>query len=260
VKFDLAKLATGKRGRKTFRDYRPPAILATDIYRAGYWPVIKFWQERLTRIIAAYERALLVTDSPRDIANEIDQGADDLERLFILLRPTLERALLQVEKWQRGKWIGAALAASGVDLSTMLGPQDVRNTLDVTIARNVDLVKDVSAQIKQRISAAVFDGLSKRQVARDVAKAIRGATELGRGRSLRIASDQLGKVAGALADERRRQAGIDKWEWKSSGKVNFREDHAERDGNIYSDKDPPPTMPGEEINCGCRQLAVMDFD
>jgi SPP1 gp7 family putative phage head morphogenesis protein len=81
-----------------------------------------------------------------------------------------------------------------------------------------------------------------------------------RRRALNIASDQTVKLASALNEERRREVGIDTWEWMSSHKVHYRPEHLARDGKRYSDADPPPDMPGELINCGCTSRAVLSLD
>jgi SPP1 gp7 family putative phage head morphogenesis protein len=152
------------------------------------------------------------------------------------------------------------LAASKVDLSTMLGPEDVRETLEAVIESNAALVKDVSAQARNRMSDAVFRGLTERRPAREVAKDIRGAVTMGRDRSVRIASDQLTKATSALADERRREAGLDSWAWVSSHKKHPRPEHAARDGRVYTDETAPTDLPGRLPFCGCRSRAVMVFD
>jgi SPP1 gp7 family putative phage head morphogenesis protein len=110
------------------------------------------------------------------------------------------------------------------------------------------------------MSAIIYDGLRNNKPAREVAKELRAAVELGKARSIRIASDQLAKVTSALADERRREAGIDSWIWLHSGKRHPRIEHVARNGKEYNDKKPPPEMPGQLPFCGCRSQAVVNFD
>ena len=167
---------------------------------------------------------------------------------------------MRVEKWQRGKWRGAVLSATGVDIGTMIGAGDMRTTMAASIERNVSLVKSVSEQTRTRIGEAVFQGLTKRLPAREVAASIREATTMGRKRALRIASDQTVKIAAHLNSERRREAGIDTWAWVSSHKVNYRPEHLAREGKRYSDDEPPSDLPGELPYCGCTERAVLSLD
>lgn len=265
MRYDLAAMARRQRNVRrrsvTLRDIVPPATLATDLYQAAYRPIIELWQRATPRILAEYERtiAAMTTDSPADVQREIDEADTLLQRLVLLLRPALTDWVTRVEAWQRGKWRGAVLSATGVDLQTLIGPEDARETLETALEWNVNLVRDVGEQARQRISNAVFDGLRNRTPAREVATSISEATGMARRRSLGIASDQLTKLTSSLASERRREAGLDKWEWRHSGKRHPREDHRARNGKQYTDETAPKDLPGRLPYCGCRELAVLEF-
>lgn len=266
MRYDLSALARRARNPRrksvTLRDIVPPATLATNLYLATYARVVRHWSEAVPRIMAQYERTLsaMTTDAPADVQAEIRATENGFLRLLLEILPELTDWILQTERWYRGKWRGAVLSATGVDLTTLIGPEDVRDTLDVVIARNTALIKDVSAQAQQRISDAVFRGLTQRTPAADVARELREAVAMSRRRSVNIASDQLSKLTSALADERRREAGIEEWEWIWSRKKHGREIHITRNGMTYSDNNRPPDMPGELPFCGCRQRAVLKFE
>jgi hypothetical protein len=280
AKFDLSAMArrtrSVRRSAVVIRDIVPPATLATDLYRACYLPIVQAWQNATPTIVAEYDRTLgaMTTDSSADVEAQLSFVQQELNRLVLVLTPRLRSWALRVEAWQRGKWRGAVLSATGVDLQTLIGPEDVRDTLDSVIAWNTNLIRDVGEQARQRISNAVFSGLNQRKPAREVAKEIREATGMARDRSLRVASDQLNKLSGSLADERRREAGIDLWKWRHSGKRHPRADHVARDGKIYADTEagaganvegqavsaPPADRPSQLPYCGCRGLAVLVFD
>lgn len=280
--FDLAAETRRTRNirRKSIviKEVVAPQMLAQDLFRSCYLPVIQIWSSAGQRIAAEYARTLaaMTQDSPADVQAEIDAAQASFERLFLTLTPSLRNWAFRVEKSVRERWVRQVYSATSVNLSTRLGPFDVADTLESFIAWNTDLIKDVSAQTKQRIASSVFSGLNQRKPAREVAKEISEAVGMSRKRALNIASDQLSKLSGSLADERRTQAGIDVWSWVHSGKRHPRVEHEARDGFYYSDK---PSLVGKKVDgkvirtppergdrpsqppyCGCRQRSVMVFE
>ena len=264
MRYDLASMTrrakNPRRSSIKIRDIRPPSTFAGDLYRAAYAPVLGLWTAAIDGIVAEYERTIAQTqDSPNDIEGKLAEAERRFSLLALTITPSIERWALRVEQWWRGKWRGAVLSATSVDIGTLIGPADVRKTLEATINWNVALVKDVSAEARRRMTSIIYDGLRGNKPAREVAKELRGVVDLGRARSVRIASDQLAKLTSTLADERRREAGIDSWIWLHSGKRHPREDHIARNGTKYTDANAPEDKPGQLPYCGCRSQAVLEF-
>ena len=276
MRYDLRAMAMratpGRRKRAvTLRDIPPPAMLATDLF-ASYKPVLTVLNRYAERLNVEYARTMssVQTDSADDLNSILASLSDELQRLVLTLTPSLQEWCLRVERWDRAKFIGAVLSATGVDLSVMIGPEDTRQSLEAALNWNVSLVRDVGDQARQRMANAVFSGLTNRTPAREVAKQISEATGMARDRSLRIASDQLTKLTSSLAEERQRQAGITQVEWKSSRKLHARPHHAARDGKVYDLDTRTPIHGGEAVPaddwigrppyCGCRSLSRITFD
>ncbi|WP_332838100.1 phage minor head protein [Sphingomonas sp. TX0522] len=256
----------------TLRDIPPPAMLATDLFQGSYRPVLTLLSRYADRLNAEYGRSLsaLQTDSADDLTSILAALGDELSRLVLSLTPSLRNWTIRLERYHRSKWRGAVLAASSVDLDTIIGPQDVQQTLEDALNWNVSLVRDVGDQAKQKMANAVFAGLRARSPARDVAKQISEATGFARKRSLGIAADQLSKLSASLSEERQRQAGIEIVQYKSSHKLHARPWHAARDGKLYYLDTRTPVDGGEAVDasdwagappwCGCRTLATIQFD
>lgn len=274
LRFNLAQISRArsrKRGRRTFRAITPTSALAGDL-AAIYLPFVKAWADAIDPLTAEYERTLsaLTTDSPADLQAIIDGIEGGLLRLFVSLSPSLRSWALRVERWHRDKWVGAALTASGIDLSTMLTAGDVEQTVETVIARNIALVRNVSDQARARIADIVFRGVQQRQPAREMAKELRESVALSRRRALNIAADQAQKLSSELDTARMKQAGIEKFEYKHSGKLHPRSWHKRRDGRIYDlstwkqiggdDVIAADDRPGVPPWCGCKKLSVIDFD
>lgn len=276
MRFDLSALArrakNPRRKSITLRDIAPPSMYATDLYRSSYVPVITLLNTYADRLNSEYARTLssLQTDSADDLTSILAELSDALSRLYLNLTPSLRDFTVRYERYFRGRWRGAVLAATSVDLQTLLGPEDVQQTLEEAINWNVALVQDVGEQGRGKMASAVFAGLRARSPAADVAKQIRDATGFARDRSQRIAADQLSKLHGSLAEERQRQAGITQVEWRHSLKRHPRAWHAERNGKLFDldthtevgggETVPKGDWASEPPYCGCRTLARLSFE
>lgn len=272
---EMAKRArpNGRRKAIAMQPIALPATRATDLYRAAFLPIVDIWAEAEERIAAEYGRSLnqLQTDSAATLEAEIERSALQAGAFILSVRTRIEGWARLAEAWHRARWRRTVQASTAVDLGALIGPQDMRETLETIIARNVSLVRDVSEQTRQRIADAVFRGLQARTPPREVAKQIGQAVSMGRQRALRIAADQNVKLSSALNEERRRQAGIDSFAWVHSGKMHSRPEHVARDRRLYSENAErvgseyegrtvqrvPDDKPGELPYCGCTSRAVL---
>lgn len=271
MRFNLAQMwqraASPKRREAAIRPVSVPATLATDIYRQAYLPVIALWERAAPRIMERYKATLAqMTDSAEDIGAAVDEAEREVMGLLVTVRASLDRWATRVEAVHRTRWQGAVLTATGVDLTTLIGPGDMREELAVAMRRNADLIANVSSQTKTAVTQAVFSGLRSRTPAAKVAKEISNATGMARKRAKRIAADQTVKITASLNDERRRQAGASAWEWVHSGKVHYRPEHRARNGKRYDDdakageRKPPADRPGQLPYCGCTSRAIVIID
>jgi SPP1 gp7 family putative phage head morphogenesis protein len=242
----------------------PTQAQASDLARI-YLQVLAAWQQRIPGIVAEYERSIaaLTTDSAATTGDEVSSVAAEIQRLVILLTPELRRWVVRMENWHRGKWARSVLSATDVDLSTVLSPFDVNETVEASLNWNVALVRDVSDELRRRIANSVFAGFQRRAPAAEIAKEIREATGMARARSLRIAGDQTVKLGSRLNQARQQQAGLTHFKWRHSAKRHPRSWHLARDGKVYSwEKSgiPADDMPGVQPFCGCTAQGVVVFD
>ena len=274
----IQRSAKVRRKAIVIRDTPMPAVLASDLFASAYRPVLALIDRYAAIANAEYQRSLsaLITDSGDDLTNIFERMGQELASLVLLLRPAMRDWTIKTEARSRKAWSAAILAASNVPIDTLIGPQDVEQTLGDVLNWNLSLVKDVGEQARGKMASAVFAGLRARSPARDVAKQIQEATGFARDRSLRIASHQLSSLTSSLARERREQAGIGVYKWRHSAKLHPRLDHLARNGNLYSSD---PTMVGKEVEgqtvnpdvpaddrcgirpfCGCREQSVLVFE
>jgi SPP1 gp7 family putative phage head morphogenesis protein len=249
----------------------------TDDLAAIYLRMLEPWNHAAEVLGEQYGRELeriLQHDSPSDLGAITDAIAAAINRLVLELTPSLRRWALRTEEWHRSKWVRAVLSGVGIDLETLLGPEDEIETIDAFLARNTSLIRDINEQARGKVADAVLRGFQQRSPISDVTKEIREATGFARKRARRVAADQTVKLASALDAERQRQAGLDVWAWRHGGKIHFRPEHKARDGNLYSEnseqqgtkpsgkliREPPTESPGELPFCSCVRQAVLVFE
>jgi SPP1 gp7 family putative phage head morphogenesis protein len=276
MKFDLATLARRASNRLRRVVVFKPIFTTTaqaESLALVYLRTVRLIEERRPRLVEIYERTVkqaLRTDSVDELGGELDDLDRAVQRLVLELTPDLRRWALRTEEWHRGKWKRNVLDAVSVSLETMLGPEDMRELLGAFVQRNVALVRNVSDEARGRIADSVFRGFQRRASAPEISKDIREAANMARARAIRIAGDQSVKLASALDAERQRQAGLDTFQYRHSGKLHFRPEHRERDGKLYDldtgkqvdgpDQIAPGDGPGEPPFCGCVRQAVLTFD
>lgn len=238
MRYDLAAMSARAGNRKAVTTFRPIVTTkaqANDL-AAIHRRILAPWLTSRERITEAYVRELarvLTTDSMDDLTRLFGDIADEVERLVLTLTPDLRNWALRMERVHRGKWGQTVLAGANVDISYLIGPQDTAETIDAVVARNVALVRDVSEQARGKISDSVFRGLQARKPARQVGKEIADATGFARKRADRIAADQATKLNAVLDAQRQREAGLEIFKYRHSGKLHPRSWHRARDGKFY---------------------------
>ena len=274
MKIDLAAMAK-RSGTATRRTVPVPVISPTQALEgelAGiYLAVVRAWRDQLNSVVlpayaatmaelrVGFTDTMVINDDLANVRNATEGAAASVAALLAALTPRLRAWAVRLERWHRLKWTRLLMTPTRVDLSTMLGPDDVRETLEAVLGRNVSLIRSVSDEARTRIADIVFRGFQKRTQSRQIARELSAALGMSRRRALGIASDQTVKLSAALDTERMLQVGVERWKWRHSGKKHFRPEHKARDGRIYTFKRPPADMPGELPYCGCKKQALLTF-
>lgn len=263
-KIDLASQVKIARPRVKLVEAPASTVTKTEVndLAALYLSVLRVWAEGARdEVIPEYRRALaeLVTDDASSINTTISTIEDRAVRATITFGSLFQRWIARFQGRHMRKLIASLKYKTNVDLKTQIGPQDLAQTMETVLLRNVALVANVSDQARARIADAVFRGLQNRTPVKNIAREINEALGLGRERSLRIASDQSVKLSAALDQERQQQLGMDEFEWMHSDKKNFRPEHKARDGKVFSwssevgRNDPP----GYKPFCGCKAKGLL---
>lgn len=271
--FNLEALARAQGVRRS----RPlPNIVPTKAQRASlagiYLQVVAAWVNGATvRLLPEYRAT--IADSIPEYESKEAALAHEVEVLVANLTVTggaLDVWASGVERWHRNRVISGALSAARVDLSTMLSPFDVRQTVQEAIAWNTSLIRNVADDMRQRIANVFFAGFRAGTPPRTIGREIAEVAGIGRRRANNIAADQTTKLSAALDRARQAEMGLVEWRWVSSKKQNYRPEHLARDGKHYANsaaeaqrtglRPPPSDLPGELINCGCTRQAWLRLE
>jgi len=154
-------------------------------------------------------------------------------------------------------------ASIGVDISGALGRDaGMQSVMRTAALANVDLITSIPTEHLDKIREWVMKTWTEGTRWEDLAEAIEHAEEVSESRAKLIARDQTSKMNAAFNEERQTSLGIEEYEWQTSGDERVRDSHAEKDGQRFRWDDPPADTghPGEDIQCRCTALAIIDLD
>lgn len=159
--------------------------------------------------------------------------------------------------------------AFDINADGLLGSQVIRDTLQLAVDENVNLIQSIKTSyindIGDTIRQSVIDG--RRHT--DIVSEIRARGQVSQSRARMIARDQTAKINADLTRERNLSLGITMYVWGTSGDERTREDHLAMKGKICRYDDPtvyydPESKkwvkrtsnmvklhPGEDYQCRC---------
>lgn len=125
--------------------------------------------------------------------------------------------------------------------------------------RNTALIKSIPSKLLDDVETIVRIGVDRGLSISEISKSITDKTGSAKKRANLIARDQVQKFNGKLNELRQREVGVTKYIWSTSRDPDVRDEHADREGEVFSWSNPPEDgHPGEPINCRCTAIPVMD--
>jgi SPP1 gp7 family putative phage head morphogenesis protein len=166
-----------------------------------------------------------------------------------------------------GKWAGSITARNVDAWGKVLGFRMQEDAILAElfpgwIRQNFDLITSIQGTARMRarlaIDQAVQQGLRVEQNARQLQAVLGQQFSITRSRAMLIARDQTLTLNGQATRTYQRSAGVDEFEWLSSGDGRVREEHIALNGRIFFWNDPPSEgVPGEAILCRCTAYPVV---
>lgn len=252
------------------------------------------YDRRLRRYITQYlgPTAQDVMQSYIDGAT-VDEVAAILDRLQVETADTLtDIALRDLQSWffnidgySKARFENSIKRAMGIDARSILDPVLANETRQAAISENVALIRGMSREFYGDVMQAViadYRGDGFPDGSKSLAGRIQNLGNMTKERASFIARDQTAKLNSVLAEARQTDAGIETYTWRTAGDRRVvgapggpwkpskqHGNHWDRDGKVYSWKNPPPDgHPGQPIGCRCfaaanivpNRLRVVNFD
>ena len=219
----------------------------------------------LRRTEAEYSRPAVDGATTDRFAGDIMAALENMARAFGLIDSIAARlahaAVQRVHVETEVQLARNLTNVLGVDMRPTIAMLNVQPQIEAATVANTQLVKSLPKQFVAKIEPMVLNNVQRGVRYETMAAEIQaqlGATE---GRAKLIARDQMAKVNSSINEAKQNALGIDKYEWSTSGDERVRPDHAANEGKVFSWSSPPKTgHPGEDIQCRCVAIPVIDFE
>lgn len=126
---------------------------------------------------------------------------------------------------------------------------------------NIALIRSIPEQMLSKVEnivrAGVETGISTDKVSEDIFHQF----DITESRADLIARDQINKFNSSLNQLRQKEVGVEKYTWSTSGDERVRSSHEALEGEVYGwdEETPIGYKPGEDINCRCVAIPVLDI-
>lgn len=242
------------------REVTPTKAQSDDLARI-YLQVVRLWRDAASDVMEVYDPS---PDFIRDTVDEAQAAIVAAEAranaLIVALSLELDNWTRRFSSWHRNKFASNVQAGTGVSVAQFMSNTAIQNEMKISLAWNIDLITNVSADMKRRIADIVWSGWRSNEPRREIAKRINEAVGIERRRALRISVDQTTKLSADLDRARMLEMGITDWVWVHSRKAHPRLDHVARNGKEYNwITNRPPDVPGELPFCGCKARPLLKW-
>ncbi len=148
------------------------------------------------------------------------------------------------------------------DLARIIQNEGLKPLLDNIVAENIGEIQSLAQTQIDKIQQAVLRNFTIGKSETSLTEEINKITKQGINRAKFIARNQTTRANSAVTQLRQESLGVKEYIWRTVGDERVRNNHASKNGKIFSWDDPPPDTghPGHDFNCRCSAQAVIDFD
>lgn len=263
-----ARVRLAKHARKTLPRLPKPSHTR---YYGDLLAVAREAQRVITHALEPLFAALAIhQDSPEDdVRAEMRRLRIQFERGPQGAHLTAARMTHEVERANRAAMNAQFKSLVGVDV---FGENPaLAATLQKSITRNVGLIRSIPLELLDQVEAVVAPAVAAGTRVEVLRDRLAERFDVSESRAQFIARDQVGKLNGALVQERQQSIGVETYTWSTSKDERVRGrpggpkstgDHYHLEGTQQSWDDPPivdsdderRAHPGEDYQCRCQAL------
>jgi SPP1 gp7 family putative phage head morphogenesis protein len=134
----------------------------------------------------------------------------------------------------------------------------VKTAIDAAREASIRLVEKAHRVYATDVRAVMEDPSTFGKRVEDIRDDLIERGNVSESRAELIARDQTLKLNGAITQARQEDAGVEEYEWSTSGDERVRETHQANEGKRFRWDSPPETgHPGEDYQCRCVAIAVL---
>lgn len=209
--------------------------------------------------IEARDEASLILDTTQHFSFFMASLRQDLTRMSSMAEGQVAKIYADEERRLRRRLGASVRAIYKVDMEDIWSQEDVRDQLQVAVAKSASLIKGLTDDVAKRVEFTILDAAQREQSTTTLSERLRKEMGISRDRARLIARDQVSSLNSTLTRVRQRQVGIDSYVWQTAQDERVRHAHAARHGKVFSWDDPPDDgHPGEPINCRCVAMGLVE--
>lgn len=268
----IVAASRARRRRRKPPPAQPPDAIAREYERAlrarqaGFWRVV--WDVVRPHLADLRDLSPLRQDGPAELL--IGRIINDIVVAYGVRFPDAELGQLafdfarKISDYNRRQLNEQFRAVIGIDLpasDTHLG-----EALDLFRTQNVDLITRMTQDQLGRIETLLTQHARSGSRVEQIRRELQEQQSLGRARAELIARDQVLKLNGQLTQLRQKEAGVEEYEWNTSGDERVREFHRRLNGTVHRWDNPPVTdkkgrrnHPGEDFQCRCVAIPIINL-
>ena len=229
-------------------------------YRTALGPAVRKFKEILSELIAELEREWpqpepVRTDNDRDIARLLKRTTDRLVKAVTAesVLPIASKYGVATSDFQRAQLAKQARVAVSIDVRKLAGlDRKVPEQLAGFAADNARLISGLGKRLSDDVAGIIEEGTVSGARWETIAKRLTERGGVTESRAALIARDQVGKLYGAINQQRQANLGVARYTWRTMRDNRVRDEHEALDGDSFSWESPPSEgHPGEPVNCRC---------